>query len=223
MGTVFGTISRLDAPAAQAAHEAGEDGQIVVVRPQVVENIGHVLGNLFQRIYHLVERSRETDAVTAADLESSTRRLEDFLQLVMDYVSPLALSYQEVSGTDVVQSLARQLSETVGCPVRVDARMPVEVRLFVDAGRLARAFALLATQIPPARDAGLDLKAAARVGGRSLSITAVIPARLMVPRTSEAEMQWAVAEKLLEIQGGALQQTAALGEMQWVITLPLQS
>ena len=61
-----------------------DDDRIVVVRPQVIDNVGHVLGNMFQRIYHLVERTREHDLVTAADLESSTRRLEDFLQLLMD-------------------------------------------------------------------------------------------------------------------------------------------
>ena len=81
-------------PAKAEAEVNSDDGQIVVIRPQVVENVGHVLGNMFQRIYHLVERTREGDVAMAADLDGSIRRLEAFLQLLMDYVSPLSLSVQ---------------------------------------------------------------------------------------------------------------------------------
>ena len=89
--TAIGSTPGTEVEAEPQARDADDD-RIVVVRPQVIDNVGHVLGNMFQRIYHLVERTRENDLVTAADLESSTRRLENFLQLLMDYVSPLSLS-----------------------------------------------------------------------------------------------------------------------------------
>ena len=100
-----------------------DDGQIVVIRPRVVENVGHVLGNMFQRIYHLVERTRGGDIVVAVDLDSNIRRLEAFLQLLMDYVSPLTLSVQDVPLDDVVQSVARQVGDAVGQLRRCDQRL----------------------------------------------------------------------------------------------------
>jgi hypothetical protein len=203
-----------------------DDGQIVVIRPQVVENVGHVLGNMFQRIYHLVERTRESDVVTAADLESSTRRLEGFLQLFMDYVSPLPLSLQYVSATDVAQSLARQLGDALSCAVKIDAKVPLDGRLLVDAGRLVRAFGLLRLQVrsEAGRSDAIQIKATARTGGRSLTLVAVLPGSYVSGRSSESEIQWSVAEKLLEIHGGALQQSStASGEVLWQIMLPLQS
>jgi len=125
----------------------------------------------------------------------------------------------------VAQSLARQISDATGCPVRIDAMASADVRLLVDAGRLARSFALLAAQLlpNPARDGTIELKAVARPTGRSLHLTAVIARRFLPAPSSELEMHCAVAEKLLDIQGGALQfEETAGGEAQWVITLPLR-
>ena len=227
MGTASGeSVASTESHDGARADEAGSGGQIVVVRPQVVENIGHVLGNLFQRIYHLVDRASETDATTAGDLGATVHRLEDFLQLVMDYVSPHSPALQYVLATEVVQSLARQLSDRVGCAVRVDAKVAAQVRLLVDAGRLARGFALLASQLHGAETSSevIELKAVARPAGRSMTVYVKIPRRFVSPWTSESEMRWSVAEKLLDMHGGALQCTSlASGEVSWEISVPLQS
>jgi hypothetical protein len=206
----------------------GDEGQIVVIRPRVVEDVGHVLGNLFQRIYHLISQARNPEGgVVAIDqLEASTRRLEGFLQLVIDYVSPLYPALQYVAATDAAQSLARQISDAVGCPVRVDARLSVEGQLLVDPGRLARSFGLLAMQLhaDPGTDESIEVRAVARPPGRSLTLTARLPLRWLPARTTEAEIQWAVAEKFLETHGGTLEEKpAASGEVLWEIVLPLQS
>ena len=206
-----------DAPSA-------EDTQIVVVRPQVVETVGHVLGNLFQRMYHLIEVASGADASTAAALESSTRKLEDFLQLVIDYFSPVSLVLQHVPAAEVAQGLARQMSDVVGCTVKVDAKLPDESRLLVDHGRLARSFSLLASRL---REGGGEQGVAVRVvgetAGRSIRLNVMLPARLVNPESSESEIGWAVAEKLLETHGGTLRQQAmSSGEVLWEIALPLQ-
>jgi hypothetical protein len=204
---------------------AADDGQIVVVRPRVLETVGHVLGNMFQRIYHLIERAREADGATATQLEGSARRLEDFLQLVIDYVSPLSLSLQRVSGNEIAQSLAGQLSDATGCPVSVEAKLAGDDELLVDPGRLARCFRLLASQLQHDASFGspITLRAVARPGGRFLVLSLAVPGLCAAPRTSESEMRWSVAEKLLEINGGSLQQkSAASGEVLWEISLPFQ-
>ncbi len=217
---------------ARATHDESErtgrsetDGQIVVVRAQVIENIGHVIGNLFQRVYHLIDRTREADASAAEQLHTGARRLETFLQLVIDYMSPLSLSMQYIAAPEVAQSLARGLSDTVGGSVKVDVKASLDGRLLVDPGRLARGFDLLAAQLQPNPRAGegIELKALMHPAGRSLNLAVLIPPGFVSARTSEQEVQWAVAEKLIEIHGGALQQSSKpSGGILWEITLPLQ-
>ncbi len=202
-----------------------DDSQIVIIRPQILENVGHVLGNLFQRIYHLIDRSREADAVTATQLDGAAHRLEDFLQLVIDYVAPLALSLQRVPTTDVAQSLAQQLSDRLGCRVNVESQVQGEGQLLVDPGRLARGFRLMVAQLREGAAAGetMALKVVERPAARSLALSAALPGGWLLAPSSESEMQRSVAEKLMEIQGGALQEKSApSGEVLWEIVLPLQ-
>ena len=207
--------------------EGGVDGdaQIILVRPRIVETVGHVLGNVFQRMYHLINQTRDTNSGAAADLEGSTRALEDFLQLALDYFSPIVLALQYVPGVEVAQSLARQLSETVGCPVKIDVKLLADGQLLIDPGRLARTFGLIASQLRAdvGSPAAIELRATARPPGRSLTLSVVVPHGLAVPPSSQAEMRWAVAEKFIELHGGALRHTSKpSGEILWEIVLPLQ-
>lgn len=225
MDTAVESITPVNAEPEPTRGRGADDGQIVEIRPQVVESVGHVLGNMFQRIYHLVERTREGDVVMAADLEGNLRRLEDFLQLFIDYVSPLSLSLQYVPLADVVQSLAQQIGDAVGYPVKVETEGPRDGRLLVDAGRLARAFGLLRLQLRPEAgcDGALQVKTTARPSARSLTLVVTIPSGCLLGRSSTSEIEWSVAEKLLEIHGGTLQQSPTVsGEVLWEIMLPLQ-
>ena len=201
------------------------DTQIILVRPRIVETVGHVLGNLFQRMYHLIGQTRDADSSVAGELESSTRTLEDFLQLALDYFSPIGLALQHVPGTEVAQSLARQLSETVGCPVKIDVKVLADGQLLVDPGRLARTFGLLASQLRAQTDGRgcIELKAMARPPGRSMTLSVLVPRGVQLTPSSQTEMRWAVAEKFIELHGGALQQTTKpSGDVLWEIVLPLQ-
>jgi len=198
---------------------------MVVVRPQVVETVGHVLGNVFQRMYHLIEVCGDADTATAAVLHSTTRALEDFLQQVIDYFSPVSLVLQHVPAAEVAQGLARQLSDAVGGAVELDAKLPAESCLLVDPGRLARSFSLLASRLHDR--AGSPQGSAVRVVGEtcggSIRLTVMLPTTLVAPQSSESEVRWAVAEKLLETHGGTLRQPAGRsGEVLWEIALPLQ-
>ena len=200
-----------------------DENQIVIVRPAVVEHVGHALGNLFQRIYHLIDQIPVDQAATGP-LGTSVRQLEDFLQLVIDYFSPLPLALQHVPSTEVAQSLARQISDTVGCAVQLDAELPIEGGLLVDPGQLARTFGLLAKQLEHApRGERIILKATVRSPNRSLVFGLRAPGACDYRRSSEAEMRWAVAEKLIEMHGGTVQQDSGpAGDVLWEIVLPLQ-
>jgi len=200
-------------------------GQLVVVRQQVVDNVGHVLGNLFQRIYHLLSQPRDPGA-SADQLESTIRQLEHFLQLVLDYVSPISLTLDYVSAAEIAQSLARQVSDRIGAHVRTGAELPMEGRLLIDPGRLARCFALLATRLVEngSNSKGIELQATIRPAAGVLLLWLDIPAGLVLPCSSVSEMHWAVAEKFLEMHGGSLQaKPGPSGDVRWEITIPLQS
>ena len=213
-----GPVER-DAQPAEGAH-------LVVVRSEVVETVGHVLGNMFQRMYHLIEVAGAADATSAAALEGSTRKLEDFLQLVIDYFSPVSLVLQQLPAAEVAQGLARQMSDSVGCAVKLDAKLPAESRLLVDPGRLARSFSLLASRLRENADSEhtVTIRVVGEAAGRFIRVTVMLPARLVTAESSESEVRWAVAEKLLETHGGTLRQQAMpSGEVLWEIALPLQA
>jgi hypothetical protein len=205
--------------------QTADEDRVVLVRPAVVEHVEHVFGNLFQRIYHLAEQAREGDSAKAELLSGGVRQLEDFLQLVMDYFSPLPLTLEFVPAIEVAQSLAREISDAVGCPVKIDGRDSIG-RLLVDPGRLVRAFALLAARL--GRGAGdqvpLEIHTAVRPSNQAIVLSMRVPPHLLSRRSPGTEMQWTVAEKVLESHGGALTQGAAVsGEVSWEIVLPLQS
>jgi len=212
-------------PAAAEEPFSGDDGQIVVVRPRVVDTVGHVLGNMFQRIYHLVDRTREADLAAAGELDDSIRRLEGFLQLLMDYVSPLALSLQEVTVSDVADSLAHQLGDVVGQTVAIEAAGLAKAGLLVDPGRVTRAFGLLCAQLRPTSGAArVQLTATVASGPRALTLLVTVPGGCLFEGSSESEIRWAVAEKFLEMHGGMLQKSLTVtGDTLWEIMLPLQS
>lgn len=220
-----GSASAVDTWGSGRVDYAPGDGQLVVIRPQVVESIGHVLGNLFQRVYHLIEQARAQHGASVDELENSTRQLETFLQLVLDYFSPLTLALDYVSAAEIAQSLARQVSDRIGVQVRIGAKLPVDARLLVDPGRLSRCFGLLATQlVENAQDPrGIDLQASVRSPGGPLTLGLTIPASFILPRSSASEMYWAVADKLLETHGGVLhERPLPSGDVAWEIVLPLQ-
>ncbi len=197
----------------------------MVVRPHVVETVGHVLGNMFQRMYHLIEVAGAADAASATALQTGTRKLEDFLQLVIDYFSPVSLVLQQLPAPEVAQGLARQVSDSIGCSVRVDAKLPAESRLLADPGRLARSFSLLASRLRAAAggEQAVTVRVVGETSGRSVRLTVRLPASVVAAESSESEVRWAVAEKLLETHGGTLRQRAMpTGEVQWEIALPLQ-
>jgi len=197
----------------------------VFVRTAVVDNVGHVLGNVFQRLYHLTNRARESDAVVAAELESSTTRLEEFLRLLLDYVSPAQLRLQSVSAAEVVQSLTQQIADVTGARPTLNDATENRMQILADPGCLVRSFALIAAQL---RSRGRSQVPA--IGGEvgradeSLVVAIRMADTRSEGRSSEAEMQWAVAERLIEIQGGTLRERKeSPGEVVWEVILPLQA
>lgn len=211
--------------AAGELHPVAAEEHVVVIRGDVLDTVGHVLGNLFQRLYHLVDRVSESDGLTADELRGNAGRLENVLQLFLDYVSPVAPSLQAVAFLDVAQSLSQRFNEASGGRLRVQLSVPASGSVLVDPGRLARAFDLLAArvQLRPGLEAVEPIRVELNATPRWLEVRVGLLPDYVAARSSEVELRWALAEKLIDLHGGTLTDlTQAAGEMQWLITLPLQ-
>ncbi len=216
---------RLQTPVSpDGATMPSEGGDLVFIRSAVIDTVGHVLGNVFQRLYHLASRAKESDAVVAAELESSTARLEEYLKLLLDYVSPSRLRLQSIAASDVAHSLCAQLGDVLGTPPTWMDETRTGLSLLVDPSMLARSFSLMASQLRPqgrAQGGGVGGSAKSTEGG--LLLTVRIASARLEGQSSEAEMQWVVAERLIEVQGGSLRANRdSPGEVVWEVTLPLQ-
>ena len=199
--------------AEQLAPEPDDEGQLVVVRPRVVENADHVFGNLFQRLYHGTRRAGDLDAELGAELEDSAARLEEALQLLLDYVAPFPPSLERVMATEIATSLAQRLGASV-----TSAAAAADLRVAVDPGRMARAFDLMATQLPEGRGV---CGVAVEPGQEDVVLVVAVDAGVRTAASSIAELRWAVASKLIELHGGALGVAeGADGEGTWRVSLP---
>jgi hypothetical protein len=216
------TAERTAESAGGVSEESSE--RVVIVRAEVIDTVGHVFGNLFQRLYHLVDRVAETDSLTAEELRGNAGRLEGVLQLFLDYVSPIAPRLQAVPFADIGQSLARRVTEACGGRAKVECTPVAVGSALVDPGRLTRVFDLMMSrlQVRPGSEA-MQIGVEINKSNRWLEIALMLPSEYVAPRNSEAELRWALAEKLVDLQGGSLaQHNLPAGETQWLITLPLQ-
>jgi len=198
--------------------------QFVVVTPEVVDSIGHVLGNLFQRLYHLVDVSRTDGAAAGDDLVMATRHLERFLRTALDYLCPTTLTYQDMSVAEVVDGWRHQIGETTGGRVETEGAAQVPGVLRVDPAVLRHSFALLASRLSPGAGAPARLRASGGPGDRAVVVRATLPPGAVGGASSEREVEWALAEKLIELQGGALRELCGdQGGTTWEIVLPVQN
>src|SRR5437016_5104574 len=98
------------------APAAPGDDQLVVIRGPIVENIGHVLGNLFQRLYHLIEQEREQRGPAAGhgalDLQAAVRA--PGRALVLTLTLPAGTLAPRSAASELPWAVAEKLLETHG-------------------------------------------------------------------------------------------------------------
>jgi len=195
------------------------DGELVVVRSAVLATVDHAFGNLFQRLYHLIRTLRTGEGQHSVPvLESSIRELHGLLELFVDYVAPMSLEVRPVPIADVTRSFCRHADDQLGAgrlQVSVDA--DGEATVVIDPARLARAFHLLAPSLAesagrPCAECGIARSAThfeIRVDGSNPS------------KSAAADLRWALAEKLVDLQGGELRRLENGRNAGWILRLPL--
>lgn len=198
-----------------------DDGVLVVVRPEVVEIADHVLGNLFQRLYHGVERVRRLDGGVAAELSTSVSELEEILQLILDYVAPFPPATSRIPAIEVVESMVKNLAPGSEAVLMALGATIDGVMVAVDPGRASRAFALLSQQLDFEHEREVCTRVSVSRANRGIVVHLRFPVGRVATRSSTVELRWAVAEKLIELHGGTLAKSHMdSGEVEWAISLP---
>lgn len=191
---------------------------LVGVRQEVVAEAEHAFGNLFHRLHYLAQKLESQGVEGAASLEGGLGELEDLLRLVLDYTSPLAVEAQEVAAATVLGGLASGLGCRVLPPDGEADTRPV----LVDPRHLSEAFRLMRQGLGASDGAGST--AAARIEADEpslwLRVDGFEPGRNGIAR-GRGMVAWALAQKLIEAQGGILVGEGEDGGVRWIVRLPL--
>jgi hypothetical protein len=177
--------------------------QLVAVRPDVLGDAEHALGNLFQRVYHVTRLAREGLGAHADRLTEALESIEHLLELVFDYVSPVEIELRPLGAAKVAESLAAQLR---GHGVRLETGECPPLRVLGDPRVLGRAFHLLV------RAFGRDWEKASRVAfevvhdAEAERVQFTVRAEASEPSVTpaDANLALAVAGRLIDLQGGDL-------------------
>jgi len=198
---------------------------------RVLSDISHELGNFFHKLYYWTDYLQErrppaSEDTTATEMLGRTiRNLEGFLRVSLEYFRPLSLSTIPMSVSDLVAGLLGQArSELNGTPLSVaDAGQWNGATLLVDPGRLPGVFVLalrrVLTGIEHARvEIALGPTRRGDVEGLEVRVTAWLtngagPAAL----NTAADVEWALAERVVALHGGELVAGESTGEQRLVV------
>jgi hypothetical protein len=193
---------------------------LVSVHPDVLRDAEHTLGNLFQRIYHATRLHREGLGPQADRLSAAVEDLEAVVQLIFDYVSPVDLELRAIPLSRIVESLGSAISARTKGKVLL-GECPV-APVLADSRHLRRCFQLLG------RACESDWAQADQVAVTVRHDAAAEQAELLITSTrapagngSRADsLLWAVAARLIDLHGGALDHTPSETMNVWLIALP---
>lgn len=214
-----------------------EDGQVVLIQEKVLAEIHHELGNLFHKLYYwsdfLKERpSRQsTDSTAAQMLERTIKNLEDFLKVSLEYFHPQQLSFIRMAVPELVHGLLCQVRANLN-GTRISVAEGTEWQggeVLIDPGHLSQAFEVavrhLTMLVGPESSLRIAIERSVRRDASGLEVTFQLDGfneASPLFRTSEAGVEWALAQKLVALHGGELVERAQeRGEKNLVLFLPL--
>jgi signal transduction histidine kinase len=227
----------VESEAGAAASAAPPQAGAPEVQEKVLAEIVHELGNLFHKLYYWADFLKQRPARKSADttaaemLERTIKNLEDFLKVAILYFQPTQLSLMRMKAGEVTDGLLAQLrAQLNGTPVAVSGGGEWQATpVMIDPGHLSRAFEVavrhLVTQLGPASALAVAVARGARGGRPGLEVGFRIsePSEAQpLFRTSEAGVEWAVAQKVVALHGGELsEQSDTPGAKSIVLFLPL--
>jgi len=219
---------RVIAPAAPRA----EPIPLTAQQAQVLADIRHDLGNYFHKLFYWAEYLRDApEPTTAADMLAATvRELEGFLKVALDYFDPSSLNPMQMTVADLVGGLNCQLRNQCGSAPLQQADMETwrTAQVSIDPSRLSYAFETAVRQF--VRYLRPESRIAIGLEGRRVRSGGVVDvAFVLTPAgagtssaTALAEIEWAIAERVIVLHGGELRTDAPSPDARrLVLTLPL--
>lgn len=196
--------------------------QLVAVRPDVLGDAEHALGNLFQRVYHVTRLTREGLGAHADRLTEALENIEQLLELVFDYVSPVEIDLRPVGAPKVLESLVAQLRNHRGAAELPTGDCPA-LRVLVDPRVVSRSFQLVARALGRdwERAGDLALEVAHDEEGERIQFTVRAGVGEGGLAAADANLAFAVAGRLIDLQGGELQVSTSEGALVCSIALPV--
>lgn len=198
----------------------------------MLSDISHELGNFFHKLYYWTDYLQEkrppaSEDTTATEMLGRTiRNLEGFLRVSLEYFRPLALSTIPMTVNDLVTGLLGQVrSELNGTPLIVaDAGQWNGAMLLVDPGRLPGVFVMALRRLlhgaETSNRVSLALHADRRGGveGLEVRLSACVAHDGTPPALSTAaDVEWALAERVVALHGGELVAVESTGEERLVV------
>ncbi len=205
-------------------HSGGDPGEILVsVRPEVLHDAEHAVGNLLQRIHHTVRvalNGLEGDPKDRVNVALSD--LEGLLELLFDYVSPVDIEARPTEVGRVSSSLLSLVRSHVGDRVEIDGA--ADGKVVVDPRALSRCFQLIGASLGDvwkrSAEVGVLVEAGGPEEGVSVGVRLGAVGEEAPPVSAAARVGLAVAARLLEMQGGELQWNAEHGGGTCCVVLP---
>jgi hypothetical protein len=202
---------------------------------RVVAEVRHEFGNYFHKLYYWADflaesRSGRAGDVTATQmLEETIRGVEELLQVTLEYVRPMAASPIHMPLREVVDGIARQLATGLAgrtIAVAVDPGASSERAVLLDPGRLSQLLGALARRIDamtvPSHGLAVRLALDRHETGDVLNVE-VAGGATGTAHTTLGEVEWAIAENVARLVGGALTMHETGGRVTFALTLSLRS
>jgi hypothetical protein len=192
--------------------------QLVAVRAEVLNEVEHGLGNLFQRLYHLTRTARDGLGPYADRLVGTVQELERLVELVLDYVTPTELALRPTPVRVIGESLIANF-QTHAPNLRAEGVAGGWV--LADARVLGHSFHLL-SDVVARTDLPLGGGLMTRLGPERVEWELRLEGALPPGRGAEGSLAWAVAARLIELHGGELSERMAAGATgaSYVVALP---
>lgn len=188
------------------ANGGRSDETLVSIRPQVLDEVEHGVGNLLQRIHHATRVAMVgCDADQRDRVRVALSDLERLLELLFDYVSPIEIATRPTDASRVASSLVAQVRGYAGAGVEMDGA--ATGTLLVDPRVVSRAFQLIGDSLGAVwkETSSLAVRVDPGEGGEGMvfSISGVA-AESGALLGAAARVGLAVAGRLIEMQGGEL-------------------
>lgn len=194
---------------------------LVSIRPAVLDDAEHAVGNLLQRIHHTVRVSMAgAEAEQQQRVQVALGDLERLLELLFDYVSPVDVQVRPTDTGRVASSMVSQVREHAGESVRLVGA--AEGKVLADPRTLSRCFQLIGGSLGgiwrESSEVAVDVAPGA--DGEAVVFGVRMSGGAVPPLGAAARVGLAVAGRLIELQGGELQWNGEDASGACHVTLP---